>query len=293
MVPLSVVIPSYRRADLLQDCLESVCSYAPHGTEIIVVDDGSKNGIISSVAKMFASVQVVRNAVSLGFCGAVNRGISAAQGTIIELLNDDTIVTPGWADSALSEFTDPAIGCVAPLVLIRGNSRQDRVQIDSAGDHYHLGGFARKRFHRKLLKEKNLQREIVFGASASSAFYRADLLRLVGGFPELFQAYFEDVDVSWRIRNAGWKTLFTPHSVVWHHVHGSYQERPELVEQQSRNEERVWWRNVPNKRRHALAHLMTLAGKSFRRLSEGNFRPFLRGRMQAWRELICNTSFDN
>src|SRR5205085_2041573 len=87
----------------------------------------------------------------------------------------------------------------------------------------------------------------VFGASASSAFYRRDVLVGVGAFPESFGAYFEDVDLSFRIRRAGWQIRFEPTSLVWHRGSASYGKRPRrrVLERQSLNEERVFWRNLP------------------------------------------------
>src|SRR5262249_14386546 len=137
-----------------------------------------------------------------------------------------------------------SVAAVAPLVL-KLDGRPD-VRIDSAGDTYHLGGFARKRGHGQPLTGFPLQAGPVFGASASSAFYRRDILMNAGGFPASFGSYFEDVDVSFRLRWAGGRIVFEPRSRVWHRVgasHGPPDRR--LAEQQSRNEERVFWRNVP------------------------------------------------
>src|SRR5207245_11684 len=120
--------------------------HAPPQAEIIVVDDGSKDAAVSRVASAFA-VRVIRLSRRQGFCVAANAGIRHARGRIVELLNDDTEVFPGWADAALAHFRDPCVGSVAPLVLMP--SGQSPV-IDSAGDRYYLGGVARKRGHGEL-----------------------------------------------------------------------------------------------------------------------------------------------
>src|SRR5262245_51949398 len=73
---LSVVIPSHNRADLLRLCLASVERFAPPGTEVIVVDDGSPGGIVSQAAAEFVGVKVIRRAKSGGFCAAANAGIA-------------------------------------------------------------------------------------------------------------------------------------------------------------------------------------------------------------------------
>jgi O-antigen biosynthesis protein len=223
---------------------------------------------------------VLRNDRPLGFAATANRGIATATGAVIELLNDDTEVEPGWADAALARFTNPTVAAVAPLVL-RGPAGQGTPVIDSAGDEYDRGGFACKRGHGQPLTDRFREPCEVFGASASSAFYRADVLRAVGGFPGDFGAYFEDVDLAWRIRNAGFRCMYEPASVVWHRVGSSYRKRRALVERQSLNEERVYWRNVPGVWRTLPRHAGVLAAKAVRRLREGTLVPWAVGRLRA------------
>jgi len=280
---LSIVIPSFNRPDLLRQCLESVAAFSPPHTQIVVVDDGSRDRAISRAAFGWTGVETIRLEQSQGFAIAANRGISVARGEIIELLNDDTQVTSGWADAALRWFEDSKVAAVAPLVL--KGPRSGYPIIDSAGDEYDEGGFASKRGHGQPLTNRFRSPCQVFGASASSAFYRADVLRSVGGFPADFGAYFEDVDLSWRIRRAGFRTMYEPQSVVWHRVGSSYRKRRSLIETQSRNEERVFWRNVPNVWRAFPRHLAVLCGKAIRRSREGTLIPWIIGRARAFVEL--------
>jgi GT2 family glycosyltransferase len=282
---LSIVIPSYRRADLLALCLESVADHAPRHTQVIVVDDGSAQGLISRTARQFAGVEVIRLEKSSGFCIAANRGIAAATGSIVELLNDDTQVEPGWSEQAMKWFEDESIASVAPLVLLALESETYPI-IDSAGDEYNLGGYASKRGHRQPYGGEFACPREVFGASASSAFYRREVLQRVGGFPEQFGAYFEDVDLSWRIRRAGFRTMYEPSSIVWHYCGSSYRVKRSLLERQSLNEERVYWRNVPQPWRCLPKHLAVLGGKSIRRCREGTLVPFWMGRLRAVSELV-------
>jgi GT2 family glycosyltransferase len=286
-VPLSVVVPSHRRADLLRLCLESVIHHAPAGTEVIVVDDGSPGATVSLTALEFPGVRVVRHPTSRGFCAAANRGIEASRGAIIELLNDDTQVTPGWAEAALRCFADPHVGAVAPLVL-RGVPGDPPI-IDSAGDEYDPGGFARKRGSGAIAAGDYRRPAFVAAASGSSVFLRRAALERVGCFPEQFVAYFEDVDLSLRLTAAGYRVRYEPASVVWHRVGGSYgRPRRRLAEQQSCNEERLFWRNLDKRRPWpALArHAVVLAGKALRRCHEGRFLPFALGRLRALGEML-------
>ncbi len=288
----SIVIPSRQRADLLRLCLASVVRHAPRSTEIVVVDDGSAGAIISLTALDFPGVRVVRLPRSRGFCVAANRGIEAARGQFIELLNDDTQVAPGWAEAALSAFEDPRVGAVAPLVL-RGEPGEPAPLIDSAGDDYDDGGFAWKIGRGQVPRGEWLQPAIVRAASGSSVVLRRAALAQTGLFPERFGAYFEDVDLSLRLAAAGWTIRYEPAARVWHRGGSSY-GRParRLVEWQSRNEEWLFWRNLDRRRPWPalVRHLAVLAGKAVRRTREGTLLPFLFGRLRALAPLFEDRS---
>ena len=165
---LSIVIPTHNRTDLLRACLYAVMRHAPSGAEVIVVDDASPEGSASKAAALFPGVRVVRRAKQGGFAIAANTGIRASKGEFVEMLNDDTEVQAGWAEAALTAFDDPAVGAVAPLVLVW----PDGLRIDSAGDRYYVGGVAGKRGHGKPVIDAFLQPCHVFGASAAAGFYR-------------------------------------------------------------------------------------------------------------------------
>jgi GT2 family glycosyltransferase len=260
--------------------------FAPTSAEVIVVDDASADARVTGVVQAFAGVRVVRLPRRREFCGAVNAGVAAARSPVVQLLNDDAEVTAGWAEPALAHFARPDVAAVAPLVLRWPDGRV----IDSAGDGYYVGGVARKRGHGEPLRGEFLSPGPVFSASGCGAFYRKDALLAVGGFPEDFGAYFDDIDVGFRLRRAGYDIWYEPASRVLHHGSASYGRRPgrRLLEQQSRNEERVFWRNLPPALwSHALPrHAAVLLGKALRRWGRGELTPFLMGRLRAWAEAV-------
>ena len=287
---LSIVIPSHSRVDLLRPCLASVQRYSPAGTQWIVVDDGSKDGIVSRTAAEFDGVEVVRLPKSRGFCAAANAGIAAATGEVIEMLNDDAEVTTGWAEAAIERFQNPNVVAVAPLVLQHSTTKL----IDSAGDEYDPGGFAFKRGHgHRFDPDGEYSKPRRVGAvSAAAGFYRRDALLRAGGFPEEFRAYFDDVDLSCRLARLG-EIWYEPSTVVWHRVSASHGRKPgrQLLEQQSRNEELLYWRNTYGVEllRTLPRHLAVLAGKSLRRIEEGRFVAWSVGRLRAWGVCLMNS----
>jgi GT2 family glycosyltransferase len=261
--------------------------HAPTGTEVLVVDDASPGGKVSKCAAAFAGVQLLRLRRQRGFCGAANAGIQHARHAIVELLNDDTEVTAGWTEAALAAFVDPAVAAVAPLVLYWPGGEVGTARIDSAGDQYYRSGIARKRGHGQTLTPAFLRREKVFGASGSSAFFRRQAVLEAGGFAEDFDAYFEDVDLSFRLHWTGYDIVYEPSSRVLHHVGSSYGNADRyLLKQQARNEERVFWRNLPSRdlMRAIPCHLAVVAAKAWRRWRMGELAPFLEGRLEVLNE---------
>jgi GT2 family glycosyltransferase len=272
----------------LASCLDSILRHAPPGSEVLVVDDGAVDGAAARTAESFPGVRALRLESNGGFCRAVNAGVAATSGEIVEVLNDDTEVTSGWADAALARFSDPTIAAVTPLVLLGAPGEEAPMLVDSTGDCYHVAGIARKRGHGERLWAGHFQPGPVFGASGSSSFFRRSVLEQVGGFPEEFVAYFDDVDLSFRLHRAGYRVFYEPASRVYHRLSSSYgRPRGELLALQSRNEELVFWRNLPAGLllRALPSHLAVVAAKALARAREGQLGPFLRGRWAALMQL--------
>jgi GT2 family glycosyltransferase len=89
--------------------------------------------------------------------------------------------------------------------------------LDGAGDEYHVSGLAWRRFYNHLANGYGLKPEEVFGACAAAAMYRREDFLKIGGFDEDYFSYFEDVDLSFRLRLAGGRCLYVPDAIV-HHV---------------------------------------------------------------------------
>jgi O-antigen biosynthesis protein len=289
----SVVIPTYNGRELLERCLASLARRRPADPgitfEIVVSDDASTDGTAEWLAEAYPTVRLVRSGTNGGFCAAANAGIAAARGRFIQLLNNDTEVARGWIEAGLTLFADPTVGSVAPLVVVRSDSRR----VDSAGDSYSLAGWPTKRGHGQPAGHfTNRSVEEVFGASGSSAFYRADVLKALGGFDSLYGSYYEDVDLAFRLRWAGYRCLFAPCSLIYHDVSASYDHRsPSLQRRMSRNAELLFWTNLPG-RLLLLAivpHLVLLIFQALWRAARGRLRPFLLGKVdaaRAWRDIL-------
>lgn len=290
---LSIVIPSYNGRALLATCLASIVRARPdpklYPIEIIVADDASEDGTAAWLAEEYPEVRLVRLAVNGGFVQAANAGIEAARGAFIQLLNNDAEVLPGWVEAGLKPFSDPTIAAVAPLVAIR--SRPDLV--DSAGDRYDWFGRPSKRGRSQPVERwSNRPVETVDAASASSAIYRARALRIVGGFDPIFGSYYEDVDLSLRIRLAGFRCVFAADCRILHDVSATYNHaRPALQRRLARNAEILYWCDSPLPRLIFSLPLRIgfLAAQAAHRCLTGRLGPFLSGKLDAIR--LASTLF--
>jgi GT2 family glycosyltransferase len=283
----SVVIPSYNGRHLLETCLASIARHRPQrlSLEVIVADDASTDDTAAWLSATHPDVRLVCCDRNGGFCAAANAGIDAARGQFVQLLNNDTEVTAGWIEAGLAPFSDPTVGAVAPLVLVRS----DPSRVDSAGDTYALVGWPSKRGHGEpAARWLNRPSDRVFGASGSSAFYRADALRRVGAYDPSFGSYYEDVDLAFRLRWAGYGCVFAPTCRILHEVSASYDHgRPALQRRMSRNAEILFWTDLPvGWLLAALApHLAFVAAQGLWRLARGRAAPFVMGKLDALREI--------
>jgi len=155
----------------------------------------------------------VRNERNLGFSGGNNRGLRAATGEIIILLNDDTEVHPGFLSAVSGAFQDPAVGAAGCKLLYPDGTIQHAggYLYGPRGESEHLGRGMPDggRF------DEEFEPEFVTGAALG---IRRTCLAQVGPLDEGFTPiYYEDVDWCYRARAAGWRILYVPQAVVTHH----------------------------------------------------------------------------
>ena len=284
-VPLSVVIPSHNRPDLLHICLHSVHRTPRDGTQVIVVDDGSPDGVVSAAAGAFPGVTVLRNDRPAGVRGRGqprNHGGHRGRDRVAQRRHRGR---PGWAAAAFGAVRRPD-----------GRGRRPAGAPRAAGagraDHRQRRRRVRSRRLRPQARPRPAARPTdfrepceVFGASARPPFYRADVLRAVGGLSGRLRGVLRGRRSRLRIRNAGSAACTSRHRSSGTGSVSSYRRRRALVESQSRNEERVYWRNVPDLWRTLPRHAAVLAAKAVWRVREGTIIPWAMGRLRALAEV--------
>lgn len=214
-VKLSIIIVNYNTKALLRQCLESVISH-----EVIVVDNGSKDGSVEMVEKEFPKVELIKNKSNLGFAKANNQALRQAQGRYILFLNSDTIVPKETTSELLSYLEKhPEIGVITPRLELRNG------KLDPDCHRGFPQPWAAFCYFSSL--EKIAPKSKIFGQyhqgwkdlntiheidSCCGAFLltRKNILEEVGGFDEAYFFYGEDLDLCYRIKQKGWKIVYYP-----------------------------------------------------------------------------------
>jgi GT2 family glycosyltransferase len=213
----SVIIPVWNGMDDLPACLAALAAQRDIALEILAVDNASTDGSAEWIAANYPNVRLIRNAENAGFGGACNAGMAAAKGDPLVLLNQDTIVQPGWLAALVKTLDDKAdVGIAGSKALYPDHTIQHagaRVDIRGVGEH--LG------YRQADNGQFDQLQDVDFVTGASLAMRRA-LYTQIGGFdPGFHPAYLEDVDLCYRARAAGWRVVYTPESVLIHNERSS------------------------------------------------------------------------
>jgi GT2 family glycosyltransferase len=210
----SVVVLNYNGCRHLDVCLSALLAQeCDGGLEIVFVDNASADGSSEYVRANWPQVHLIEACENLGFAAGNNLGISAARGHYVVLLNNDTRVRPGWLRALIDAAdSDPAIGAVTSKLVF-----MDRpCVIQNAGSLLLSDGSGGDRGTGEEDRGQYDQREEVFAACGAAVLLNRAMLQDVGLLDRTFFAYYEDTDLSWRMRLRGWKVVYEPAAVVEH-----------------------------------------------------------------------------
>lgn len=204
-------------------CLETMAPLSGQGAEMVVVDDGSHDGTVEAVRARFPGAVVLVNAQSRGFGGSANRGLGAAQGEVLLLLNSDTEVDPATVSLALEAFEHEArLGAAgAELRNADGTPQWSAGAAPTrpwlfalaSGLPALLGAFPG---YRRLRPAGGAQRPRVDWVSGAALAIRREAWAEAGPFDEGYGFYGQDLDFCLRLREAGWEVRVVPGWVVTH-----------------------------------------------------------------------------
>jgi GT2 family glycosyltransferase/glycosyltransferase involved in cell wall biosynthesis len=215
---VSVVTLNLNGRSLLGDCLDSLAAqdYPRDRFEVILVDNGSTDDSVPYVQEAYPWVRIFEAGRNLGFAGGNDLGVRMATGDYVAFINNDARADPHWLRAMVDVLeTDPQIACAASKML-----GQDGKRIDFVGTGMNLYGRAFQvdaglpvapGFHDETCD--------ALAPCGGAMMIRRDVFEQVGGFDEDFVAYFEDIDLGWRLWILGYRVLFVPAAIVYHKLH--------------------------------------------------------------------------
>ena len=226
---LSVIIVNYNTKDLLQKCLESVfASNDPSNFEVIVSDNGSRDGSIEMIKAKFPKVKLLENNANLGFSKGNNVAIKQAVGKYILLLNSDTAVRPntfGLSTRFLDEH--PQVGILGCKVLLPDGTldKASRRKFPNPWNSF-LRLFGLKKFSDYNIDTPIDQETEVDAVMGAYLMIRREVMDKIGLLDEEYFMYGEDLDWCWQAKEAGFKVMYYPEAQITHYKYGSSQSVP-------------------------------------------------------------------
>jgi GT2 family glycosyltransferase len=208
---LSALIVAYDSRDDLTKTLPALLAELGDGDELIVVDNKPGDGSVEIVQELAPAARIVRPGRNAGFAGGCNAGAAEASGDLLVILNPDAVPQPGFGEAIRRPWLEGR-GWGAWQALVADGTGE---RINSAGNPIHFTGIVWAGGHGRSLAEAPAAGEVPAASGACLAIPLARW-REVGGFPEEFFMYHEDVDLSVRLRAEGAPVGIEPTAVVAH-----------------------------------------------------------------------------
>lgn len=208
---LSVLIVAWNSRAELERTLPALLPELAGDDELIVVDNDSGDGTADAVASLAPAARVVRTGRNLGFAAGCNAGAEVASCDLLVILNPDAAPLPGFGEAIRRPWVEGR-GWAAWQALV---ADQGATRINSAGNPVHFTGIVWAGNHGRPLEAAPAASEVPCLSGACLAI-PLETWRRLGGFPERFFLYHEDVDLSLRLRLAGGTLGIEPTAVVDH-----------------------------------------------------------------------------
>jgi len=212
---VSIIILTWNGIKHITNCLESVFKSNYYNYEVIVVDNGSKDGTPEMISQRFPQVKLILNKKNLGFTGGNNQGVKRAEGDIFFLLNDDTKIHPDLIKVLVEGLESSSeMGIVGPKIYYMdepskiwfAGGKIDWVKSDS----YHLG---KNIIDKELSNDSKKEVDFITGCAL---MIKREVVDKVGLFDNKFFAFYEDADLCQKVKKAGYKVIYLPFGGVWH-----------------------------------------------------------------------------
>jgi len=212
---VTVVVVTWEQRDLVLACLQSLARQTVTH-RVLVVDNASTDGTAELVAQHFPHARILRQRSNLGFAGGVSAAMDVVDTRFVALLNNDAQADPRWLEASLLALGQPSVVAVTARLLLA----EDTATINNAGVVLLTSGYCADRGLGSPDGERFAYPAEVFGFSGGAVVMRTLGVKAAGGFDAGYFMYYEDTDLSWRLRLAGWRIVYAPDAVV-HHLHAA------------------------------------------------------------------------
>ena len=273
------VVVSWNGAHLLPTCLDSLLAQTVAADlEVVVVDNASEDGTAAMLAERYPGVIVVASETNLGFAGGADLGLAGFRGAFVALLNNDATFDADAVERMISVLERPGnerVGAVTAKILLAGTYRLERGLnqattpagsfrrndgwlvladpgspgairvVNSTGNVVTRRGTATDRDWLRVDGEESRDAD-VFGFCGGAALLRGAAVEEVGGFDRELFLYYEDTDLSWRLRAGGWTVRYCERAIARHlHAASSDSASPLFRYYNTRNSLVVFARHAP------------------------------------------------
>lgn len=225
MPKVSVIVVVYNSRRFLPLVFASIFAQTHKDLEVFAVINASTDGSKEYLMENFSQVSLIDPGKNIGFAAGNNLGIKKSSGELIQLVNPDLILEPTYVEEMVKAFEDPQTAAATGKLLRFDfeNNLKTKI-IDSTGITMSKSGRAKDRGQLEIDHGQYDKLNDVFGVSGAGPMYRRSAVEKIkycenGNceyFDEDFGSYWEDVDLSWRLNQAGFKNMFNPKAIAFH-----------------------------------------------------------------------------
>jgi GT2 family glycosyltransferase len=242
---VSIVTINYNNTKVTLELLLSISECTYKNVQVIVVDNGSIENPIDKINDKFPQVEVIRSEKNLGFSAGNNLGLKKAKGVLIFFVNNDTLFAENLIEELIKPFFEiKNLGIVSPKVIYYESP--NLLQYAGSTDINPLTGRNKVIGQGQADNDSLFPSGVTFFAHGAAMIIRKNLLKKIGGFPDVYFLYYEELDYSIRLRRAGYKIYYNNNAVIYHRVsHSVGEESPLKVYYMTRNRILFMRRNFP------------------------------------------------
>ncbi len=253
---LSVVLPNYNGESLLEDNLPSLyeaLNAHQFQYEIIVVDDCSNDNSITFLKSKYPDIIILNNEINSGFSLTCNKGIQYAKNNLVCIVNTDVTFDKNYFSFAVKHFDTPNVFAVKGDIVNYKGKRDHVINIDKKAYLYFKRGLLRFRpSYKKIATEKF---DVEYAYLGCCFIADTHLIQKLGGFDPIFSPYYwEDSDLPLKAIQQGFKVIYEPKSIVYHHASATMERTQSHLNRKiisNRNKFLFCWKHLKGRKRWA------------------------------------------